>query len=87
VIFSKNLKAYARDAGIEKIHIHQTRHTFARIISEETGSIVETQDALGQEILEGVLIQISSFALSRTPTYNTWDQLATAADFPWPAQA
>ncbi|HEX8090202.1 MAG TPA: hypothetical protein VF762_15185, partial [Blastocatellia bacterium] len=39
-----------------------------------------------EEILEGVLIQISSFALSRTPAYNTWDQLATAADFPWPAQ-
>lgn len=40
-----------------------------------------------EEILEGVLIQISSFALSRTPAYNTWDQLATGADFPWPAQA
>ena len=29
--FSHNLKRYALEAGIEKIHVHQTRHTFARI--------------------------------------------------------
>ncbi len=45
--FAKNLKRYAREAGLGKIHIHQTRHTFARMVAEETGSIVETQDALG----------------------------------------
>lgn len=45
--FAKNLKRYARDAGIGKIHIHQTRHTFARVVSEEMGSLTETQEALG----------------------------------------
>ncbi|MDQ3255445.1 MAG: tyrosine-type recombinase/integrase [Acidobacteriota bacterium] len=44
--FAKNLKRYANAAGIGHVHLHQTRHTFARIVSEETGSITETQDAL-----------------------------------------
>lgn len=44
--YVKNLKRYAREAGIESFHMHQTRHTFARIVAEETGSITETQDAL-----------------------------------------
>ena len=44
--FAKNLKRYARAAGMERINLHQTRHTFARIVAEETGSITATQDAL-----------------------------------------
>lgn len=63
--FSKNLKSYARAAGIEKIHIHQTRHTFARIISEETGSIVETQDALGHKNLATTRVYIGRIAVKR----------------------
>jgi site-specific recombinase XerD len=61
--FSKNLKGYARGAGIEKIHIHQTRHTFARIISEETGSIVETQDALGHKNLATTRVYIGRISV------------------------
>lgn len=44
--FVRNLKLYARAAGIGDVHLHQTRHTFARIVAEETGSISATQDAL-----------------------------------------
>lgn len=44
--FVRNLKLYARAAGLGEIHLHQTRHTFARMVSEETGSISATQDAL-----------------------------------------
>jgi integrase/recombinase XerD len=47
--FAENLKLYAREAGIESIHIHQTRHTYARIVAEETGSFEETQEALDHE--------------------------------------
>ena len=47
--FVENLKVYAREAGIEKIHLHQTRHTYARIVAEETGSFQETQEALDHE--------------------------------------
>lgn len=45
--FVKNLKRYAQEAGIGKVHLHQARHSFARIVAEETGSITDTQDALG----------------------------------------
>jgi integrase len=47
--FALNMKGYARDAGIKDFHLHQTRHTFARLVAERTGSIVETQDALGHK--------------------------------------
>jgi integrase len=47
--FVENLKVYAKEAGIEKIHLHQTRHTYARIVAEETGSFQETQEALDHE--------------------------------------
>lgn len=44
--FVRNLKLYAKAAGLGDVHLHQTRHTFARIVSEDTGSISATQDAL-----------------------------------------
>lgn len=47
--FAENLKLYAKQAGIKRIHIHQTRHTYARIVAEETGSYQETQEALDHE--------------------------------------
>jgi len=47
--FVKNLKRYAQLAGIDDIHLHQTRHTFARVVGEKTGSFRETQDALGHK--------------------------------------
>ncbi len=42
--FADNLKAYAEEAGISHIHIHQTRHTYARIVAEETGVTVQTEE-------------------------------------------
>ena len=47
--FVENLKAYALKAGLEHIHLHQTRHTYARIVAEETGSFLEAQEALDHE--------------------------------------
>jgi integrase len=47
--FADNLKKYADAAGMSHIHVHQTRHTYARIIAEETGSYIETQEALDHE--------------------------------------
>lgn len=47
--FAKNLKSYAAQAGLGHIHLHQTRHTFARIVAEESGSLVDTQAALGHK--------------------------------------
>lgn len=47
--FVENLKAYAKEAGLDHIHLHQTRHTYARIVAEETGSFIEAQEALDHE--------------------------------------
>jgi site-specific recombinase XerD len=45
----KNLKKYAQEAGVEGFHLHRTRHTFARIVSEVTGDITATQNALDHQ--------------------------------------
>jgi integrase/recombinase XerD len=47
--FVENLKRYAREAGLPHVHLHQTRHTYARIVAEETGSFLEAQEALDHE--------------------------------------
>jgi len=47
--FVENLKAYAKEAGLSHVHLHQTRHTYARIVAEETGSFIEAQEALDHE--------------------------------------
>lgn len=45
--FSHNLKLYAEEAGIKKIHVHQLRHTFGRMVADDSGSLDEVQEALG----------------------------------------
>ena len=63
--FAHNLKRYAREAGIEKIHVHQTRHTYARIVAEDTGSITETQEALGHRNLSTTRVYVQRIAVKR----------------------
>lgn len=63
--FVKNLKRYAKEAGLEQIHLHQTRHTFARIVAEETGSIIETQDALNHSNPSTTRIYVQRIAVKR----------------------
>jgi integrase len=45
--FVKNLKRYAASAGLKSIHLHQLRHSFARIAGDVSGSIPDVQEALG----------------------------------------
>jgi integrase len=63
--FVKNLKRYAQQAGIGDIHLHQTRHTYARIVAEETGSITETQDALGHKNLATTRVYVQRVAVKK----------------------
>lgn len=63
--FAKNLKRYARAAGLEHIHLHQTRHSFARIVAEETGSITDVQDALGHRNAATTRIYVQRIAIKR----------------------
>jgi integrase len=47
--YANNLKQYAAKAGMRRVNIHQTRHTYARIIFEDSGDLLETQSALDHE--------------------------------------
>jgi integrase len=63
--FVKNLKRYAREAGVGDVHLHQTRHSFARIVAEETGSITDTQDALGHRNAAATRVYVRRIAVKR----------------------
>jgi integrase len=63
--FVKNLKRYAREAGVGDVHLHQTRHSFARIVAEETGSLTETQDALGHRNASTTRVYVQRIAVKR----------------------
>jgi integrase len=63
--FAKRLKMYARWAGLGDVHLHQTRHTFARWVSESTGSIIETQDALGHKHAATTRVYVQRVAVKK----------------------
>jgi integrase len=63
--FVLRMKEYAREVGIEHFHLHQTRHTFARIVAESSGSIVETQDALGHRNPATTRVYVQRIAVKR----------------------
>ena len=63
--FAKRLKKYAREAGIGDVHLHQTRHTFGRMVSEESGSITETQDALGHKSEATTIVYVQRIAVQK----------------------
>jgi integrase len=63
--FVKNLKKYAREAGVEGFHLHRTRHTFARIVSEFTGDITATQNALDHQNRSTTRVYIQRIAVKR----------------------
>jgi integrase len=63
--FARNLKLYGREVGLENVHVHQTRHTYARMVAEETGSIIETQDALGHRHASTTRVYVQRIAIKR----------------------
>jgi integrase/recombinase XerD len=63
--FALNMKVYAGEAGIKDFHLHRTRHTFARLVAERTGSIVETQDALGHKNAATTRVYVRRIAVKR----------------------
>ncbi|HYN83878.1 MAG TPA: tyrosine-type recombinase/integrase [Pyrinomonadaceae bacterium] len=65
--FVKNLKKYAREAGVEGFHLHRTRHTFARIVSELTGDITATQNALDHQNRSTTRVYVQRIAVKRDP--------------------
>jgi site-specific recombinase XerD len=63
--FVKNLKKYAKEAGVEGFHLHRTRHTFARIVSEMTGDITATQNALDHQNRSTTRVYVQRIAVKR----------------------
>ncbi|HEY0322019.1 MAG TPA: tyrosine-type recombinase/integrase [Pyrinomonadaceae bacterium] len=63
--FAKNMKRYAQAAGIDGFHLHRTRHTFARIVSEDTGSITATQEALDHSNPSTTRVYVQRIAIKR----------------------
>jgi integrase len=63
--FAKRVKMYARWAGIGDVHLHQTRHTFARWVSASTGSIIEKQDALGHKRAAATRVCVQRVAVKK----------------------
>ena len=63
--FANNLKKYAAQAGMSHVNIHQTRHTYARIIFEDTGDLIETQSALDHENLATTRVYVETVAVKR----------------------
>jgi integrase len=63
--FVKNLKRYAHEAGVGDVHLHQTRHSFARIVAEETGSLTDTQDALSHRNSSTTRVYVQRIAIKR----------------------
>jgi site-specific recombinase XerD len=63
--FANNLKKYAAKAGIRAVNIHQTRHTYARIIFEDSGDLLETQSALDHENLGTTRVYVQTVAVKR----------------------
>jgi site-specific recombinase XerD len=63
--FVKNLKKYALEAGLKEFHLHRTRHTFARIVSEFTGDIMATQNALDHQNRSTTRVYVQRIAVKR----------------------
>ena len=63
--FVKNLKKYAQAAGVKDFHLHRTRHTFARIVSEFTGDITATQNALDHQNRSTTRVYVQRIAVKR----------------------
>jgi integrase len=63
--FARRMKIYAGEAGIRNFHIHRLRHTFAKIVSEYSESMAETQEALGHSNIKTTQIYVQRLAIKK----------------------
>ena len=59
------LKKYALAAGIGDIHLHQTRHTVARMVGEDAGDLSEVQTVLGHQNLATTRVYLDRVSVKR----------------------
>ncbi len=63
--FASRMKIYAAEAGISAFHIHRLRHSFAKIVSEYSESMAETQEALGHSNIKTTQIYVQRLAVKK----------------------
>jgi integrase len=63
--FAARMEIYAAEAGISHFHIHRLRHTFAKIVSEYSESMAETQEALGHSNIKTTQIYVQRLAVKK----------------------
>ena len=63
--FARRMMIYAAEAGIRNFHIHRLRHTFAKIVSEYSESMAETQEALGHSNIKTTQIYVQRLAVKK----------------------
>ena len=63
--FARRMGIYALEAGISHFHIHRLRHTFAKIVSEYSESMAETQEALGHSNIKTTQIYVQRLAVKK----------------------
>lgn len=63
--FAQRMKFYAFKAGIKNFHIHRLRHTFAKIVSEVSESMADTQEALGHSNIKTTQIYVRRLAVKK----------------------
>ncbi len=63
--FARRMEIYAIEAGISHFHIHRLRHTFAKIVSEYSESMSETQEALGHSNIKTTQIYVQRLSVKK----------------------
>ena len=63
--FARRMNLYAEAAGLPEFHLHQLRHTYARIVAEESGSLAAAQDALGHRDLTTTRVYVRQILVKR----------------------
>ena len=63
--FVKALKEYAKAAGLGDIHLHQTRHTVARLVGEQSGDLTEVRTVLGHQNIATTRVYLDRIAIKR----------------------
>jgi integrase len=63
--FVKALKEYAQEAGLGDIHLHQTRHTVARLVGEQSGNLADVQTVLGHQNLATTRVYLDRITVKR----------------------
>ncbi len=63
--FVRRMEIYAIEAGVKHFHIHRLRHTFAKIVSEYSESMAETQEALGHSNIKTTQIYVQRLSVKK----------------------